>query len=294
MTLAAEAAEPLIERLLALPAGFRRFTATSREAAIVFGLDDDDVRALVHAGLPCVGRGQDARFDPADLHFVGVRTGTAKAHLSAERLMARLLADVGACPSARFRVEYLPQLDDGGVPATVVLPDGGERSVTLEPRLPAAEIGLEPAAPDVTPPPAVADALESLRAYDWYQLPDELVGNVDRARETRLVECVTAAQLLAEELRMREVTAREAHGLALSIPFAAAHSWVEVELEGRWVGFSPLLIAILVEFGDLNADAWTRSSSPQQILLRFERGRAPVLTSAAGPVPTWFRVRRAD
>jgi len=267
----------LVERLRRIPADARSFTLDARQAEAQFGLPEATLRELVALGLPSARTDEGVRFAHVDLHYVGVRLGTAEAYLWAVRRWAESLERLAGREHAHVTVAYVPQLADGAATeiGCVRLPTGEVRAVVMEHGRCAAEaqVALEARWPEL---PAQARRIvdEVGGALDFCLVPAPLRGDVACARRTGLSDCYTAACLLVESLRAGGLAARLGSGILMSVPYASPHTWAEVGVDGRWVPVDPLMLHVMRDYGALDAGRWPLHRSLGPVLVRL--GEDPV------------------
>jgi hypothetical protein len=215
-----------VERLRCIPESARSYECDARRAELHFGFDDEALRALQEAGLPCADDGDGLRFDACDLHYVGLRLRTATTYLWAARGWARGLALFAERSLTHVSIAYAGELepDADQLPAEVRLPDGDRRSVVLAHgrRVAEARIALRGDWPPL-PAPAAAIVREVVDPLSFCLLPPPLRGDVDFVRRSGLSDCLTAAQLVVAEWERNGWEARVSSGFLVSLPYSTSH-----------------------------------------------------------------------
>jgi hypothetical protein len=277
------AAQALIEVLRQLPSEARSFTHSASDARRWFGLDEELLAQLVDWGLPACDSAGGPWFDICDLHYVGLRVGTAHAYLWAIRSWARSLEALDAGPTSHVTLRYLPQLAEGEreTAGTVRLPDERRGPVVLRREEAAAELTLEVPARRTAPRPALAPLVEEVGTLEFCLLPEALQTPAV-ARSTGLCDCEVASQLLMRRCEAEGLHARRSHGIILAAPYASTHNWVEVLVDDAWTVVDPLLMKLLRQFGGLDAERWPLTRSPEALLCRLGDESAGVVEDAAG------------
>lgn len=277
----------LVERLCLIPADARSFTWNEEQAALHFGLDGATLRELVDLGLPSVRTDLGLGFAHVDLHYVGMRLGTAAAHLWAVRQWAESLERLTGRDRSHVTIAYIPQLVGGaGVEiGCVQLPSGEVRAAVLENGRCAAEerVALEAGWPEL-PPAARRIVDEVAPGLDFCLVPDGLRGDVASARRIGLLDCFTAACLLVEAWCAAGLDARLGSGMLVSVPYSTPHTWAEIRVGERWVPVDPLMISVMRDYGGLDAERWPLHRSLGPMVLRLGEDPSPLAWTDRGPV----------
>jgi transglutaminase superfamily protein len=281
----AEQLDAWIERLRRVPAAARTFDVGAADAERIYGLDGPLLDALDAAGIPRAQRADGRRYAEVDLHYLGLRLGTARTHLRAMSVWTRALARAETAPATAVEIRYVmppgAQLPDA---VGVRLPGGATRVVAPHGSS-LATAGATLRGDWLTVGPAVRELLEELADLELCLLPFALRGDTALVRRTRLSDCMTAAQIVIEECRARGIEARFAHGLLVAPPFASAHSWAEVRVEDAWTPVDPVIVEALKRFAGLDADAWPCSRSPGALFVRVCDERRPLVFDG----PRWIQ-----
>jgi transglutaminase-like putative cysteine protease len=264
-----EHAQSLIDRLAVIPAAAREFDAGEREATLEFGLSPAVLSQLRAAGLSS----SDGihTFAWGDLHYLGLRLGSADAYVSALRIWRRSLERFAASPDTKVKVRCLPQLPSSQEIQLGFIrrPDGSEEEVTLQTNVPIADFEITLRETSSRAPAELIDVLDAVGELDFCFVPKSVRGDTAEARRTGLADCVTAAKLVTEGCERAGFPARVARGLMITLPFSAEHSWAEVLIDECWVPFDPLIIQTMIRFGGLPASHWPRSRPLPTSLSRF-------------------------
>ncbi len=276
----------LIDRLRRIPDDARTYDCDVHFASLHFGFDEAALRELADAGVPCVEDESGMRFDTCDLHYIGLRLGTATTYLWAIQRWVAGLKQFTAQPATHVTVTYVAQLAPGASaqPGTVRLPSGEDRAVVLEQGRCVAEARLElrsrwPALPRA----AAAVAREVAESLSFCLLPAALQGDVELVRRIGMSDCLTAASVIVAEWRRAGLEARVSSGLLVSLPYSSGHGWPELRSDdGTWIPMDPLMIRVMCDHGGLDASRWPPDRSLGPILLRTGDVGDPLLTSGRG------------
>lgn len=280
----------MVDRLRRLPVADREWTVADPEVEARYGLSMDTMVRLVAAGLPYIVRDGVSWFDDADLHYVGMRLGTAKSELLGPKILARVLRQAEAGPGAWFTIRYIPQLEPGDERQGALLLPGGEvRYVRLTGGVVAADVTFNVRAVWPRMDENLVAAINELGDYDWYKYHHRLIGDMRVARSTGLVECRQAATFLLDACLARGFDARLSHGLLLSSPYAVPHNWVEVRLDGVWTPLNPFLVSVVRQFGGEDSTQWPLSRPIGAVLARTCEHVRPLMWDSRGAVPCIFR-----
>jgi hypothetical protein len=283
-----------IERLRLIPDAERSFDVDLHAAQQTFAIDSPTARELAARGLPCTHEDGEPRFCTTDLHYVGLRLGTAMTHRTAMRLWAGALTDAAAREHTRVEVRCSPYARAGSE-VEVLVPPGERVRAEIAPNRRATS--FEVRTPGRWPPfpEPLRDLLHDVAALDFCLMPGDLYGSAAFARATRLADCGSAAFLLAEECARLGIEARTSFGLLLARPYATPHHWADVRVGETWVAADPLLLALLAATTELDARAWPPTRSPGSVLVRVADRQVPLVRDAGGaPLEASFLVKLRD
>jgi hypothetical protein len=288
-TAAPHRAADWIERLSLIPDASRSFDIDLKAAEMHFGIDEELSRQLMDLGIAHESYGREARFTEHDLHYVGVRLGTAAPYLDAMRSWAHGLASSRDREARTVSLRYVPYVAAGS-PVDVLLPDRGVVSTKTEADRTAARIEASVRCNWPGFDPALSDLLEYVSRLDFCLLPEPLYADLSFVRRTRLANCASAAGIILDECRRLGAEARMAFGLLLGSPFATPRNWAEIRMGETWVPADPLLLATLRSYAGLDAAEWPATRSPGAVLLRLADERAPIITADGAGVAASFIV----
>jgi Transglutaminase-like superfamily len=278
----------LVARLRRVPDSARAFEVAARDVQRQYGLGEADLEVLVEAGLPCATVNGERRYEHGDLHYVGLRLGTAKSYLTGIRLWTGLLRLVADRPETELTVKYVPSLGAASSErsAIVHMPDGRRLELAVRPNTSVSEarVRLHSAWPSV--PPTLATEVEQLGRFEFYYLPSSLRLNWRFAATVGLIDCATAAHMIVDRCAAWGLNARVARGFLLSLPFSTIHAWAAVLLEEVWVPFDPILIDVMRRFGGLDPEGWPLSR-PFAIVAELPAAW-PIVTETGTPVDATF------
>jgi hypothetical protein len=288
----------LLTPLRGIPHRDSDFTLTAGEAQRDFGCGEDLLGALREAGLTRRGDDGDERYAFCDLHYLGLRAGTASSHLWAMRLWRQSLERVRACARLHAHVTFVPQLEEGQetLPGRVIASDDGPRDVLLRTRQPAGELDVTLRGDWPSVPEPLAPVLDEVARLELCHLPDHARGDVERVRRLGVVDCWTAAEMIIHGCRAAGFPARLAEGLIVMVPFSSAHNWAEVLIDDVWTPVDPLMIGTLRRFADLDPLAWPvdRSLGPLFARILVTSTPLPLVSHDGAWVRTTFLTRIED
>lgn len=278
----------IIRRIDAIPMHLRRFSETRQSAMRTHGIPADLLDTLMERGLPHVGSGATAQYDPNDLANVsaglGLPSGWAIGQRTWPMALEMLVSGVGTTYDLTVEPRCPRPGHEGPCDFEILLRDGGEEA---EPTAAATGrlTGPRRLRVQTTPGAPIADAsiaavLSCLDEVSYLQLPEELDGDMEFFDRTGLASCVSAAAAVSRYAKTVGVATRQSYGLVILPPFAGQHCWVEFKMDGRWVAFDPHLVRFLEESGILRAGWWPRVRSVGGLLLRL--GDHPTSLAAHG------------
>jgi hypothetical protein len=277
----------LIEQLRRLPDDARTYGCDEHFAQLHFGFDATMLHELADAGLPAVAGDDGMRFEYGDLHYVGLRLGTASTYLWTVRGWASALTRFAERARTQVTIAYVPQLAaNGAAPVgTVRLPDGTERRVVVENGCSVAEARVVLRGTWPRLPPAAARIVRELAgSIVFCMLPPALQGDVELVRRTGLSDCMTASLLIVDAWRAAGIEARISGGLLVSTPYSTTHGWPEVRIRETWVPVDPLMVQTMCDFGGLDAARWPPERSVGAMLLPLDEPERPLLVAGDAAV----------
>lgn len=281
----------MIARVRAIPNAQRAFGCDEHAARLHSGLSAQALDALVEEGLPSAEVGGERYFELGDLHYVGLRLGSARRYLWAVRRWTTSLKLFAGRTKTGVRIAYRPELPVGAGPVwgAVVLPGGGRRKVILEPGCVVAEpvTVLHGSWPPL-PSAAARIVAEVAASVELYILPNACVGDTQLVRETGLSDCHTSALLIANEWRAAGLDSRVVQGLLVTQPYSIFHSWPEVRVGRAWLAVDPLTLRAMGTFGGLDVAAWPAHSCIGPMVARAGMNLVALIESEAGSVKGTF------
>lgn len=256
--MSAPSVEEMVERLRRIPDEVRDYGCDARCAQLQLGLDAAQLERIVSAGVPTVEADGEPRFEYGDLYYIAMRLGCATTFLWAARQWADSLETFAGRPQTDVSIRYVPQLAAAGaVDGVVHLPDGEQRTMELINGRVAVEAHVVMRGPWPQPPPEAHAVLEQVdRRLTFYELPKRWQGDTTLARRSGFSDCVTSAHVIVEDCLAIGVEARVNTGFFVSQPYSVTHGWAEVRADGEWVPVDPLMLAVMREFGGLDASRW--------------------------------------
>ncbi len=251
--------EEMVERLRRIPDKVRTYDCDARYAQLHLGLNAEHMQQIVGAGVPSVDVNGEAHFEYGDLYYIAMRLGVATTFLWAARQWARSLEIFAGRNETRVSIQYVTELAPpvGEIDGVVYLPDGKQLAMKLVNGRAATEVDVVMRGPWPDPAPEANVVLEGLdRQLTFYELPRKWQGDTALARQTGFSDCVTSAHVIVEDCRAIGVEARVNAGFFVSHPVSVTHGWAEVRTEGEWVPVDPLMLAVMRDFGGLDAAQW--------------------------------------
>ncbi|MFG2328722.1 transglutaminase domain-containing protein [Streptomyces sp. NPDC048604] len=255
---------PAVERLAAVPQGYRRVDVGVRGAARILGVDEGAVRRLVAAGLPARAGGEGPLMDRYDLINLGLLSGSGRSvPEAAERRWTGQAAgppgDWTAPRALRLALSTHCSVRCAGPPPAsppVASLASGTTAVrrwrSLEPggRV-LADVTLRGRSRRVRSRAAreVFDELYAALAagrYRYARLPAALAAAPERALAAGVLDAVTAALVMAGQARAAGLEARIRSGFLLGpgdVSYRSAalrHTWAEVREAGHWLPLDPV------------------------------------------------------
>ncbi|MFD7621184.1 hypothetical protein [Streptomyces sp. NPDC059802] len=266
----------VMDRVLKVPDSFRRLDVTGADTQRIYGIDPDLLENLLDLGLSHNGTGETVRFDRLDLENIGVALRLPSKHWLSARMWARYLEKPHAeresfcklcvswrCPEPGHDGDCLffagPQLlTKCGDAARDI---SGARSLEIDAELEDEKCAFGDSFQ------AVADAAQELT---FHRIPNNLVNDYRFVTETLLADCRSATRHLIKVAVSAGLEMRPASGFFVGFPFPAAHTWLELRHEERWVAADPFFLTTLQRWGLVNKEKWPITSSPQRVLWRWE------------------------
>lgn len=259
----------LLSLILLVPDEGRRFDADDNIARRQHGLSEPLVQALVDAGLPHRSVNGIRLFDRHDLSNASLELGLPSIRRMAMRTWSKTLQE----SDRRGRLNAVIHL--------------GMTDSATEPRR---EIRVEAYAKLLLADGALALLLEEFRHYKFFMLPEIRRWDLNFITDHRICECGGASRLLVERSRPLGIPVRQCFGLLVAEPYSTGHYWAEFLIEGEWIAFDPLLLALLHRVTRLAPDQWPILRSNAAMLHRlcvvdqYEPHGAPIVEGMVDPV----------
>jgi hypothetical protein len=292
MSGSAEAAryETLIRPLLRIPSRFRDFTVPEHDVQMRYGLDPETLAALRDVGLPVVSRDRAEFYEHADLHFAGLRLGTAHLYLYTIRLWARTLRDLARSGPGVLRVAVIPQLADRGCLSGHVQTPAGEVEATLRDGEPSASFDVELQLSWTLLPKAIRRHLVAEAELEFYDLRTlvEAAGGESTAAAAGITSCGLASLRLGRLLVEEGYRCRGSSGLLVAFPYSTEHAWLEVEVDGVWSAIDPVIVALMQRYGGLDPADWPVYRAVNGMLVRLGDGPQALVAAGRTRVPATF------
>lgn len=255
----------LMEKVLLVPTPLRSFNADSDIASKHYGIDRNLLEELIGLGLPFKESGGQALYSSFDLSNISLHLGLPSIQRLAMRMWARTLQVSAGHPPTIAIVSVFPigASTDTATPLRIL-------TVPLHDRIIFAHGMLK-------------DFIDEWADYQFYMLPEECRWDIDFIERSRICECGGASKRMLFQARGRGIEARQCFGLLLAAPFSTGHYWTELNLDGEWVAFDPLLLRVLRESCGLDSQAWPSHRSSSAVLHRlcvidrYDVNGAPIL-----------------
>lgn len=278
-----------LEKASRIPNEARIFDVPPSRAHEVFGIPLDVLELLTELGLPRAGEGVDVRYDNADLANVALGLGHSPAGQAARRFWAAGLNRDAALGPVTYQLEYMTGCPEPGhrgdchyrfaLPGTGVVQYDASPGRRVRYRT---TVSMEYDWPDF--PQAERALLAEAAGLDLTFTPQSLSRDLDFIRRAQICDCVGATALLLSVAASYGVQARWAFGLIGVPPFASAHNWVEISVNGRWVPADPVLINAMLAWGVLDPAVWHPYRSPGSIFINLADRLVPLATHGDVPV----------
>jgi len=288
--------DDIVGRIRRVPDRYRDFRRAGAAATLPYGISAELLDALTALGLPHRSVAGATSYDNLDLTNISLSLALPSPRLMAMRGWAAALRSTGrATPAALYTVQVVPTCPQGPhespcmpeaspvlrcLPGFVPPVGGGTIALTRQIQGHAAEVF-----------PELAEVTDLVRAVHFHHLPSELREDVGFLREARLADCGLAATYLAEEATKRGLRARRSFGLFLAAPYSFVHSWLEVELDGRWNPFDPHLLNLLTAWRLLPAEEWPSYRTLGQRVWRLGKHEVTMATHDGTETPLSFPTR---
>lgn len=284
----------LVAALAALPDSCREYSIRERMAQRFLGRDPARLETLRALGLSSRVRDGERWYEWGDVHFLGLRLGTASQVLFCTRAWAAAAAAVGS-EDAAMRISYFAPDAGQGERLRVTLPDGTSELVRASPGKPVADfdVTLRASWPQLQDA-ALRAVAEEVRKLEFFILPWKVVHDTARARRTGLAACITTAMILVAEGSRLGLEMRRSTGLLVAAPFASGHDWAEVRVGGTWLPIDPMMVEIMTRFGGLERASWPTHRTLGPLLVRVDASTPLVADPQGRPVRASFAAQRAS
>jgi hypothetical protein len=289
----------VVEKVLRVPDRHREFSESADDARRVYRIDQPLLARLLDLGLPCRGRGRDARFDALDLKNIVLSLHLPAPHYLMMRLLPAALTAVAAGTEVAYRIGIRSQCWNANachscaVEYSPVL-DTADAVLDRTPQDPTIDIGMTVRVRyEVANIPApFTELLDQLAPVEWHHLPTALAADISFLRDARLADCRLASKYLYEEAQRRELPARRSFGLIVTTPFSGTHQWTEFFVDGRWLPADPLFLTALAQWGFLDPAEWPPTRSPAGMLWQVGPEYVPIALHNGSPVRVTFPTKR--
>jgi hypothetical protein len=289
---------PILSRLQSIPRDPSDYTLGASEAGVRFGIVEPTLAAMRQASLWNGVEGDGAAYALHDLHYLGLRLGSARTYVWAMGLWRRSLARILQAERTEIEVTYLPQLPDARQPVRgdVLLDSDCLCDVSLRHGEPCGEMSATLYSRWPRLPRDIRQVLGEIASWDYCMMPPRLFGDTKLARRLAMTDCWTAACCAIEGLRAAGWDARLAQGLIIGLPFGTPHAWAEVAIEETWTPIDPLMISAMQKYGGLDRVAWPfhRSLGPLLVRIAAADRLTPLVGKGGEWIPTLYLVRLVE
>ena len=276
---------------------------TRAEARTVYGVDSKLADVLIDLGLPCLGGGDQVRFDPLDLENLGLDLRLPSASRAAMSLWSRSFKDPARLATARCTVQISWSCPEPGHTAR----GDHDGDFTVSSLIEGQSVGpfshdrsgwkTELDVPLLNDDHVFRDGFSSLieeaGKLHFHRLTPELAQDMDFLRRHRIADCRSANIYLAGVAAEAGFAVRQASGYFVGSPFLVPHIWLEIDVSGRWVAADPFFLQTLAHWGVVDADHWPPARSPRNVLwrVRSDHEPEPLIKHGAADVPVKFVAR---
>jgi hypothetical protein len=295
-TTSTEQIRQIVERARLVPDSERTFDQSLTAATELHRVPPGLLAELLDLGLPHRGRGDDRRFDDADLGNVGLELGLPCPRRLAMRWWSKSLGRMRQGTRSRFAIDMTAACPEPGHP-------GGcsfelhplFRSAVLPGTLRTARTGrfafdIELDCLDGRFGEPFTVLIERARRFRFHLLPrpDGVTTDLGFLAETGLADCRLATRYLAGLGRDWGLPVRGCVGFFVAPPYAQEHAWLEFRMDGRWWPADPFLLDTLARWGIADPRVWPPDRSPSGLLWRLSN--QPILGVAHRGAATAVRL----
>ncbi|QMU67203.1 transglutaminase domain-containing protein [Streptacidiphilus sp. P02-A3a] len=287
----------VLPKLLLIPDRARRFSISTREANRRFGMPLALLEALVTDGGPSRRRRDEVYFDRHDLFNVSLHLGVGSMARVAQRTWAAAFRNALLATSGHD-LEYQATCPIPGhgqaCSWTLALPGHASDDVRLHTDEGSLKYGVKvPACGELPPAPElIADLLEEVGSLELMRIPPSLQGDAAFITMTGMTDCLGAAALLADRARERGLRSRQSFGLMLAPPFANVHHWAEIEVDGVWVPFDPVMVNAMLRWRLVDPEYWHVGRSVGPLVARVADAYVPLVRHEGAEVPASLPMSR--
>jgi hypothetical protein len=261
----------VVERINRVPDAYRNFTVAADSAALVFGVKDHLMRALLDSGLPHRRTAGQIMLDRLDLENIGLDLRLVCPHRTAMRWWSRTLQECDRQTVPRRQVDVALNCPAPGHPGpcrfwlnprlveltddacTRIGPDSYRITLQTKPSIERFGAPFEPLFAEV--------------GNAWFHLlPAELTRDLGFFEETGLADCRLAMHHFARVGQEMGLPVRCAAGIFTVTPYPVTHCWLELRVDDAWVAADPFLINAFHRWGIIDPASWPLNRSPQAVL----------------------------
>ena len=282
-----------VDRALLKPEWSRTYKVTRNEARALYGMNDELIDILLGMGFPAEGEAGSVTFDPLDLENVGLDLRLPSASRAATSLWARSFKGQSRVAMAKCRVQMSWSCPAPG--------HAGECDFALSPRISdhaeaavssgrsgwQTSLDVQLLNDDHLFRDEFSVLVEESKKLHFHRMIPELAADMDFLRERHIADCLSANIYLAGVAADLGLVVRQASGYFVGSPFLVPHTWLDVNVNGRWIAADPYFLLTLGRWGVVDADEWPPERSPRNVLwrIRGDLEKEPLVMHGAVDVP---------
>ncbi|MFJ5309586.1 transglutaminase domain-containing protein [Streptomyces sp. NPDC088350] len=237
-------------------------------------MNDELIDILLGAGFPSEGRGKGVIFDPLDLENVGLDLRLPSASRAATSLWARSFRRPSRLATANCSVQMswsCPTPGHDGDCDFAISPrigDQAEAAVNNGRSTWQTSLEVQLLNDEYLFRGEFSVLVQESQRLHFHRLTPELAEDMEFLREHRIADCLSASIYLAEVAAELGLVVRQASGYFVGAPFLVPHTWLEVNVNGRWIAADPYFLQTLGRWGVVDAESWPPDRSPRNVLWR--------------------------
>lgn len=295
-----EPVHAIVNRVLKVPDAHRQFVTPPSEARRRFGVEADLLNRLIEMGLPHRGRGDNVRLDALDLENIRMALGLKSPQTTIVRQWSNSLTssrqqERGDCElTIHWRCPQPGHAGECEFVLSEMLASGTRIAIRRDPTQGFVVLRVAPANDGHEFDEKSRTVLAAATTLTFHRLPNALSEDLSFLQRTGLADCQLACLHLLRTASELGVVARPAAGLFIGALFPFEHSWIELEVEHRWVPVDPFFLDTLGRWGLVDPEVWPSNRSPRNILWRLRSALwlgEPFVTHCGLEVPVSMSAR---